>query len=356
MKRYTRDLCLPAIVANYVERLLCILPPQFASRVKGTYPAYEARAMAYIIFVLKLMFGLDDRMEYQISNSAKKLNKKIGLINRRQQSNEPKLFVWSKWTKYIEMRKIINDVFNPAARERTNNVADENNTDLFVQNVERKIEENMEKLSPEQKIGAGQIFNQRVNCLQTIFKDLLKRFDNDDDTSMKTIPKLNFEASLMPATKNLETILEYLKEEDGGGDGGMNSKSKLPVKIPDYMRVDHSNLNMRPFINVQPLKELFQQNGYHLKIRELEICDDIQYLGIFCTSALKNRNNDQCSSVDNGGGIDLIESGGLQFTTKFANYSESYYKQIVQSKTNKKFAKAKSFSEVCLSSLHISSL
>lgn len=36
---------------------------------------YEGRAMAFIIFVLKLLLGLDGKTEYEISVVTKKLNK-----------------------------------------------------------------------------------------------------------------------------------------------------------------------------------------------------------------------------------------------------------------------------------------
>jgi TATA box-binding protein-associated factor RNA polymerase I subunit B len=38
------------------------------------FPNYEGRAMAFIIFVLKLLFGLDGKTEYEISKVTKKLN------------------------------------------------------------------------------------------------------------------------------------------------------------------------------------------------------------------------------------------------------------------------------------------
>uniref|UniRef100_T1GIN7 Rrn7/TAF1B C-terminal cyclin domain-containing protein n=1 Tax=Megaselia scalaris TaxID=36166 RepID=T1GIN7_MEGSC len=61
-------------------------------------PLYEARAMAYIIFVIKLLFGLDDSMESEISEASRKINESVPEAN---------LFIFDDWMRYLEMRKII---------------------------------------------------------------------------------------------------------------------------------------------------------------------------------------------------------------------------------------------------------
>lgn len=96
-KRYITELALPTDLYKYVERLIHFYSPEmkWTGRLP---PLYEARAMAYIVFILKLLFGLDDSMEYKISESSKKINERIP---------DASLFVFDDWMRYLEMRKVI---------------------------------------------------------------------------------------------------------------------------------------------------------------------------------------------------------------------------------------------------------
>lgn len=58
-------------------------------------PLAENRAMGFIVFILKLMLGLDDLTEYQCSNLAESKN------------DNDNLFVWTKWVEFIELRNAI---------------------------------------------------------------------------------------------------------------------------------------------------------------------------------------------------------------------------------------------------------
>lgn len=51
--------------------------------------------MGFIVFILKLMFGLDDLTEYQCSNLAE------------SKKDSEKLFVWTKWVELVELRNAI---------------------------------------------------------------------------------------------------------------------------------------------------------------------------------------------------------------------------------------------------------
>lgn len=79
INRYVDDLNLPSQITIYINRLINLCPIQkiplkLEHRIS---PFYEARAMAFIIFILKLLFGLDDHKEIQISKSAKIINNEI---------------------------------------------------------------------------------------------------------------------------------------------------------------------------------------------------------------------------------------------------------------------------------------
>lgn len=320
VKRYALDLCLPSTVSTYAEKLIKALPPLFNTRVNGYYPAYEARAMAYIIFVLKLIFGLDDCKEIKISEKAKVLNETISALNLKNNTSEPLLFVWTDWMQYIEMRNIIIDTFNPACRERSRTELYEN-SDLLTQNIDKEIAENMEKYADNEKENSG-VFGQRINYLQRIFKDLLKRFENDDKSSVSNVylPVIKFEPSVLPSTTNLETILNFvdnLSEE---------KVAKLPVKIPEYIRENHLSLDMRAFVNAQHLKQFLERHNYNLEITQIPVQSKREYVGIFYTPTA---NKNISSSVEKNRIDDTID---LQFTTNYRQYSASYNRSVTAKK------------------------
>lgn len=59
----------------YVERLYLLCPSIMKFNEKSHFiPNYEGRAMAYIVVVFKILFGLDDLTEKEISRVAEKLN------------------------------------------------------------------------------------------------------------------------------------------------------------------------------------------------------------------------------------------------------------------------------------------
>jgi TATA box-binding protein-associated factor RNA polymerase I subunit B len=67
------------LVAEVVRYVECVMtfssPPVKFNKSLTQVLNYEGRAMAYIIFVLKLLLGLDGKTEYEISKVSKKLNK-----------------------------------------------------------------------------------------------------------------------------------------------------------------------------------------------------------------------------------------------------------------------------------------
>lgn len=101
-KRYVKDLSLPYDLEDYIERLINFMPPNMKSKASKYIPNFEARAMAYILFVLKLLFGIDGYREIEISKSAKKLNNRM-----KKTGCELQVFVYEEWREYIAYRDIV---------------------------------------------------------------------------------------------------------------------------------------------------------------------------------------------------------------------------------------------------------
>lgn len=100
VQRYLKELNLPDDLYDYIDRLINFIPP--VMKFKVTVPNYEARAVAYIVFVLKVIFGIDGYREIEISNSARKLNKKF-----KKQGVDSEVFVYEEWREYIAYRDIL---------------------------------------------------------------------------------------------------------------------------------------------------------------------------------------------------------------------------------------------------------
>jgi hypothetical protein len=106
---------------QYIEEIVKSSPPNLQFKpnlIKYDYiPLAENRAMGFIVFILKLMLGLDDLTEYQCSN----------LAERKKDSEN--LFVWSKWVDLVELRNAIlvdnffwaKHLFDPNAVQTKNN-------------------------------------------------------------------------------------------------------------------------------------------------------------------------------------------------------------------------------------------
>lgn len=100
VKRYLKELHLPDEFYDYIDRLINYLPP--VMKFYLFLPNYEARAVAYIIFTLKVLFGIDGYREIEISRSAKKLNKKLSKIG-----TESQIFVYEEWREFIAYRDVL---------------------------------------------------------------------------------------------------------------------------------------------------------------------------------------------------------------------------------------------------------
>lgn len=71
--------------------------PMFHKKRYHEFPNYEGRAMSFILYTLKLLFGLDGQTELQLSRFACDIN----------QTTHENMFVFSTWLRHIEYRKIV---------------------------------------------------------------------------------------------------------------------------------------------------------------------------------------------------------------------------------------------------------
>ena len=98
--RYITELNLPSEMHSLVHELVKLLPvdeilPRLSHLANGLHH-YSAVAMGYIVIVLKLVFGLDDKSEEELSNYGHELAKSVDCP-------QP-LFIWQEWVAATEER------------------------------------------------------------------------------------------------------------------------------------------------------------------------------------------------------------------------------------------------------------
>nr|CAD7453303.1 unnamed protein product [Timema tahoe] len=188
VRRYILELQLPDQLLTYVKRLFAVSVPVLKFNTT-CIPNYEARAMAFIIVVLKLLLGLDGVTEHRISVTAGKINMLLG-------TEEPLLFVWDDWVKYIECRKAFVSLYHFPTKHslyRDSYLGPELYIDQQEKN-ERKDDHKNEKI-----IIANKMNPNIVTALGWPFRKLSALYPNESES-------VEFLPTLTPYTSYLETI------------------------------------------------------------------------------------------------------------------------------------------------------
>ncbi|KAJ8928998.1 hypothetical protein NQ314_018357 [Rhamnusium bicolor] len=99
-QRFCEEMNLPGEMFIAVKNLISKTNPKLKySKKTKIVPNYEGRAVSFILFTLKLLFGLDGQTEFELSKYAQSIND----LN----INKPKMFDIIKWIEYIGYRNLI---------------------------------------------------------------------------------------------------------------------------------------------------------------------------------------------------------------------------------------------------------
>ncbi|XP_021931103.1 TATA box-binding protein-associated factor RNA polymerase I subunit B isoform X2 [Zootermopsis nevadensis] len=193
-RRYIDELQLPAEIGKYVECIMGILPPPLEfNRPLKHFPNYEGRAMAFIIFILKLLLGLDGKTEYEISKVTRKLNELSG-----KSAAMTRLFVWEEWVQYIECRKSVLARFH-FPTQATHHQGEFSDPGCYVRFWERMKAKDYKRHERLQFGKISKINPDFVSAMKHVFLKLLEEDTGDDHT-------VNFVPSLTPQKANLKAI------------------------------------------------------------------------------------------------------------------------------------------------------
>lgn len=255
-ERYVKDLSLPSEISDTIRRLLAFYPPEMKTKKISTLtravPNYEGRAMAFVIFVLKLLFGLDDKRECDISMSAQQINEKLIEFDSKQRP----LFIWSEWVEYINMRNtILSQCHYPTAMQIDPNVS--MHTDMYVDFLKRANDD-----------GQYQEIYRKIEMenIRLIFDQIVQLHAQHDLNKSK--PSCHFAPSMTPFTSYMEHIQS---------DRSIKSK----IYIPNFMNVNHEARDILPYLKPKQLKNDFKSHKCRLLIKEIGFNSNLQFSDIF---------------------------------------------------------------------------
>lgn len=245
-KRYLQDLCLPPEIGNLIDVILHACPPTVGEGDKRKN--YEARAMAFILFTLKLLFGLDDSREYLISSSGREINKKISALslNNDRAVKQKQLFIWCDWVEYIEMRNIILlQLHCPTAMKSY--AHSDGMTAMYLECLAKSDEKNAE--------------------VKSTFKSYAKLMQHVRDQFQATYnvhPKLTERIAFYPS---LTPNRSYMEE--------VRLSGQSDIFVPTFMDVAHDEREIEPFLNPSKLQSFFRQHRVKLAVNKLKCNADI---------------------------------------------------------------------------------
>lgn len=98
-ERYCKELNLPQEICNCVKNILSKIEIRMSRRYSAKIPNYEGRVLSIILFVIKLLFGLDGVTEKHLANYSEILNS--------SQAVKPKMFNIIDWLKFLEYRDLV---------------------------------------------------------------------------------------------------------------------------------------------------------------------------------------------------------------------------------------------------------
>jgi len=267
-ERYILDLGLPPRLVKYVGGIIDLYPPKFFNALgPHVYPPFEARTMAYIIYAMKLLFGLDDIKEQKISESAAKINEQLLEVGGPE---APLLFVFTEWMEFVEIRKVIVSHYNQSFAQRFG---------VPTQNG-RHVDDILAKEQKEKEQGGGfyemacmpSLKRQHENLTHIIETMLKEHFGESSQESMEK-DHIEFQPSLTPALSYFKRILLQASRSDG---------AHVSIRIPDCMHVDHSQRNLDPFVlETKELTRYLAQHGLSLQVEEVACQEDFKKVGLF---------------------------------------------------------------------------
>ncbi|XP_020283590.1 TATA box-binding protein-associated factor RNA polymerase I subunit B [Pseudomyrmex gracilis] len=168
INRYCSELALPNGISLYAERLIALSPPKLFDMIfhkRFHIPNYEGRAMAFIIVVMKILLGLDNVTEYEISNVADRINSAINV----EGISDVKLFSFREWQMYVECRRtVLINAHCPTKLKHSPNTPDVNSLYLrFLEFIDSKTDRKSE-ITTRKHLMPSQLVETMKQCISVV--------------------------------------------------------------------------------------------------------------------------------------------------------------------------------------------
>ncbi|XP_063238073.1 TATA box-binding protein-associated factor RNA polymerase I subunit B isoform X2 [Bacillus rossius redtenbacheri] len=239
--RYVEELQLPSDVLDCVRKMYAMHPPNMEfDAASSEVPNYEGRAMAFIIVVLKLLFGLDGKTEHVNSETAAEFNKYLS-------SEEGKLFVWDDWQGYVECRKAFVSLFHFPTKDAVCRDGHEG--------IELYIEE-LKQLREKAEGGNRNIFVKKERMNPSITSVLERTFQKLAALEPNNFSGIKFKPSLMPNTSYLEEISEVY-----------TTKVFLEFPFPELLKQDFKATELKFLLDPYWLVKTARMKGMKIRLR-----------------------------------------------------------------------------------------
>lgn len=254
--RYVAELALPDTVHKIIETLLTICPPLMATTRTAVETApYEARAVAFVLFAMKLLFGLDDERECRISVSAQRINKRLRKMSG--DLRQKPLFVWTEWQQYVEMRNVILAQCHYATADVQDSVATAETAHLYTEFL-RSNRADAEAFDLPDTMMNSHRNQDRASMMNMsiIFGKAAQLHAREKGEALgEPTTTLNFPPTLQPKSSYLERLLE-------------DDVMSATIHIPSFMYTDHSARDMVPFLRPGELRRRLPA-GHCLRVHRL---------------------------------------------------------------------------------------
>lgn len=226
-QRYADELCLPAEFKELLHQFIQFNPPEMAYNRNtrdhlSMLPNYEGRAISYVILLMKILFGVDDKRDVVISDSARRLNEIL------KDGDEAELFVFEDWLKFLHMRRIVLEKYHmpTAACKSVGNGQACVNSKRYADHlkvIEEKQDESFKKKPP----------NVSVNDVFLTLSSLGGRRQEDAayHTKVPEEKSFNFLHTLTPFRDYVKSLLK----ENADNEPFVNDKVK-PIISADFSR------------------------------------------------------------------------------------------------------------------------
>lgn len=242
--RYLKEMQLPEDLKDYIERLMIVFPCEMRFSETSMIPNYEGRAMAFIIFTLKLLFGLDGYREEEMSRSTKKINETIEELGL-----ETKIFAYKDWMTFIEYRQLIlGKFYHPVLFHHTKSVEKPyvafNSMLDFLHPKSRKSEGKMGSRRNAPRLQS------KVNA-QEMLRHLIQNHEGAGESKLMNF--YTFPCSLTPLTDIFQHILSH----------DTNFEINRSITMADYTKD-----SCEAFLKPQTFVNTFKRYGIELKARK----------------------------------------------------------------------------------------